>query len=178
VRTAILATVAATCVTVSVGSQHARPADFDFLEGVWEFTETFSQPTASGRTSATGRWTARTIGDGRVLEDEFRVFGPDGETTYLALTFRAWDAVAGQWTFRLVETGSGAWSEGTARRVGGEIHLEQRGPVRPDGSRRRLRIRYYDIRADRFSWTADLSPDDGVTWIPGAIRIEARRVAS
>jgi hypothetical protein len=39
-----------------------------------------------------------------------------------------------------------------------------------------LRIRYYDIRRDRFSWTADRSPDGGKTWISEFQTIEARRI--
>jgi hypothetical protein len=38
------------------------------------------------------------------------------------------------------------------------------------------RIRYYDIRPDGFSWVADRSLDDGVTWERNYLRIEARRI--
>jgi hypothetical protein len=172
-----VAAVALVMVTSETRAQPVPPPDFDFLERVWDVTETFKVPTPDGRESAAGRWTARKVADGRVLEDEFRLFDSDGSTRLLAMTCRAWDAAAGQWTFRLVDTGRGGWSEGTATRVGDEMHLEQRGPKQPDGSQRLLRIRYYGIRADRFSWVADLSPDGGATWIADAIRIEARRVS-
>jgi hypothetical protein len=40
------------------------------------------------------------------------------------------------------------------------------------------RIRYFGISADRFSWTSDLSKDDGRTWIKDDLRIEARRIGA
>jgi hypothetical protein len=39
-----------------------------------------------------------------------------------------------------------------------------------------LRIRYYDIQPDRFSWSADRSADGGQTWVKDFQRIEARRI--
>jgi hypothetical protein len=39
-----------------------------------------------------------------------------------------------------------------------------------------LRIRYYDIQKDRFSWTADRSVDGGKTWENNYQQIEARRI--
>jgi hypothetical protein len=38
------------------------------------------------------------------------------------------------------------------------------------------RIRYYDIRPDAFSWTADRSTDAGATWVKAFQQIEARRI--
>jgi hypothetical protein len=41
-----------------------------------------------------------------------------------------------------------------------------------------LRIRYHDIRPDRFSWTADRSADSGKTWVSPYQTIEARRIGA
>ena len=38
------------------------------------------------------------------------------------------------------------------------------------------RIRYYDIRPDRFSWAAERSNDGGKTWEKDHLTIEARRI--
>ena len=55
------------------------------------------------------------------------------------------------------------------------MHIEQKFNVM--GSKPSLwRIRYYDIRADRFSWTADRSLDGGRTWEKEYLTIEARRI--
>jgi hypothetical protein len=38
------------------------------------------------------------------------------------------------------------------------------------------RIRYYDIKPDRFSWTGDRSTDVGETWTTKRLQIEAHRI--
>jgi hypothetical protein len=74
-----------------------------------------------------------------------------------------------------MDAGEGLQDIGTAQRVGAEIHLEQRfGVMSPEPST--WRIRYFDIRPDRFSWTADRSTDGGKTWVAGFQQIESRRI--
>ena len=41
-----------------------------------------------------------------------------------------------------------------------------------------MRIRYYNIQSDRFSWTADRSTDGGQTWTKDYMHIEARRIGA
>jgi hypothetical protein len=55
------------------------------------------------------------------------------------------------------------------------MHLEQKFGV-AGGKPTILRIRYYDIQPDRFSWSADRSTDGGRTWVKDVQRIEARRI--
>jgi hypothetical protein len=50
------------------------------------------------------------------------------------------------------------------------MHLTQGTPQGGGMSK----IRYYDIRPDRFSWMSERSRDGGKTWTKGA-RIEATR---
>jgi hypothetical protein len=38
------------------------------------------------------------------------------------------------------------------------------------------RIRYFDIRPERFSWTAGRSTDGGATWTTSFQQLEARRI--
>jgi hypothetical protein len=74
-----------------------------------------------------------------------------------------------------MDEGNGLNDVGTAQRVGSEMHIEQKfGVMGPNPTIRK--IRYYDIRPDRFSWTSDLSRDDGKTWIKNELQIEARRI--
>ena len=73
------------------------------------------------------------------------------------------------------ESGTGLQNVGTAHRIGTEMHIEQKfGVMSPNPSI--WRIRYYDIRPDRFSWTGDRSTDGGKTWVTEFLRIEARRI--
>lgn len=147
----------------------AHQRDFDYLLGDWEFE---AQSLEYGRFR--GRWSAVRLPGGQIL-DEYRVLGEDGETYYVTTTLRNFNAALDRWELVGMEPGNGLQDMGTARLVGDEMHLEQRFGVMSDQPSI-WRIRYYDIRAARFSWTADRSHDGGITWERGHMRIEARRV--
>lgn len=66
-------------------------------------------------------------------------------------------------------------AEGTGHRQGAEMRIEQTFGV-ARGTPAAWRIRYHDIRPDRFSWTADRSADGGKTWQTNYQEIEARRI--
>ena len=150
-------------------SYDAHHADFDYLLGDWEFT-------AVNRQYGTirGFWSAVRLDDGQVL-DEYRVVGDSGQTYYVTRTLRAYNAVLDRWELVSTEGGTGLQNVGTGQRVGAEMHIEQKfGVMSPNPSL--WRIRYYDIRAERFSWSADRSTDDGRTWTTNFQTIEARRI--
>ena len=120
--------------------------------------------------------------DGRVLYDEFRLFGPNRETVFLCATFRVFDYVHQKWDMRYVgltipvpgegERRTANWAELAAWREGSTIRMDQKG-----GSFW-LRITYSDIAKDHFRWKADVSNDGGKTWQADQIRIEAKRAAN
>ncbi len=148
----------------------SHKADFDYLLGDWEFT---AESQEFGK--AHGFWSAARLAVGAQILDEYRVVGDTGETWYVTQTLRVYNAARDQWDLVSLEPGAGLQNVGTGRRVGQEVHIEQRfGMGTP--SPRILRIRYYDIQPDRFSWVADRSKDDGRTWVANALRIEARRI--
>ena len=143
--------------------------DFDYLLGDWEFTAENKQ---WGRSH--GYWSAVRLVEGQIL-DEYRLVGDKGETFYVTTTLRAWNAVLDRWELVGMDEGNGLQDIGTASKVGAEMHLEQRfGVMGPEPSV--WRIRYYDIRLDRFSWSADRSTDGGKTWTKAFHTIEARRI--
>lgn len=122
-----------------------------------------------------GFWSALRLAEGAEILDEYRVVGDHDETYYASSTLRAYNAVLDQWELVSAERGTGLQSFGTARRVGSEMHIEQKfGVMSPTPSL--WRIRYYDIRPDRFSWAAERSTDGGKTWEKDHLRIEARRI--
>jgi hypothetical protein len=154
----------------------AGPGDFDFLEGKWTITYNNAQPGIPP--NLRGTWTAKKQGEGRVLYDEFRILGPKGETVSLGASYRVFDHARKKWDCRYVQLilpGNegpqqiAQWAEFTAWPEGSTLRVDQRG------SRVSLRITYYDIAKDHFSWKADVSTDDGKTWRAEQIRIEARR---
>jgi hypothetical protein len=151
-------------------SYDAHQSEFDYLLGDWEFTSD-SKEFGKGR----GFWSAVRLAEGAQILDEYRVVGDKGETYYASSTIRAYNAVLDQWELISAENGTGLQNAGTARKVGAEMHIEQKFGVL--SSQPSLwRIRYYNIQPDRFSWTADRSTDGGKTWEKNHLQIEARRI--
>jgi len=143
-------------------------SQFEFLIGTWDIVSEPNIPGVPERVR--GRWTAQRSADGFMVVDEYRVFDDQGGTAYLGETYRVFNPSKKQWEFRFVEPFSGTWHEGTGLKVGNEMHLSQGTP----GGGSMSRIRYYDIRPDRFSWISERSRDGGRTWTKGT-RIEATR---
>jgi hypothetical protein len=153
-------------------SYDAHQGDFDYLLGDWEFTSV-SREYGNGR----GYWSAVRLaeGAGAQILDEYRVVGDSGETYYVTNTLRVYNAMRDRWDLVSTEQGSGLQNMGTARRVGAEMHIEQRfGVGGPNPSL--WRIRYSAIQPDRFSWVGDRSTDGGKTWTTKWLQIEARRI--
>ena len=98
-----------------------------------------------------GFWSAVRLAEGAEILDEYRVVGDEGETYYASSTIRGYNAVLDRWELVSAEPGAGLQNFGTARRVGAEMHIEQKFGVM-SAKPSIWRIRYYDIRPDRFSW--------------------------
>jgi hypothetical protein len=155
----------------------ASATDFDFLEGKWDVVYNNAQPGIPP--NIPGSWVARKQADGRVLYDEFRLFGENRETVFFCATFRVFDHVRQEWDMRYVGLtipgpGEGGrrianWADLTAWREGSTIRVDQKG------GDSWLRITYQDIGKDHFHWKADVSSDGGKTWRADQIRIEAKR---
>lgn len=143
--------------------------EFDYLLGDWEFT---AESKEHGKFR--GYWSAVRLDEGQIL-DEYRVVGDNGETFYVTTSLRNYNSVLDRWELVGADAGSGVQDFGTGRKVGAEMHIEQRFGV-ASGSPSLWRIRYFDIRPDRFSWSADRSPDNGKTWVEKHQTIEARRI--
>jgi len=162
---------------VDVAQKPASATDFDFLEGKWDVVYNNSQPGIPP--NVPGSWTASKQADGRVLYDEFRLFGQKGETVFLGTTYRVFDEVRRQWDMRyvgLLTPGSDGsvrktaqWSDLTAWREGSTMRVDQQSAGYS------LRITYSDIAKDHFRWKADVSTDGGKTWKADQIKIEAKR---
>ena len=150
-------------------SYDAHKGDFDYLLGDWEYSAD-SRDFGKFR----GYWSAVRLDGGEIL-DEYRVVGDKGETFYVTSTVRSYNKMLGRWELVGMAAGNGLQDVGTARRAGTEMHIEQRFGVGTDRPTT-LRIRYFNIQPDRFSWTADRSIDGGKTWEPKHQTIEARRI--
>lgn len=143
--------------------------EFDYILGDWEFT---SEDKEHGKLR--GYWSAVKLAEGQIL-DEYRVVGDDGETYYVTSTLRNYNKFLARWELIGSEPGSGLQDFGTGKQVGDEMHIEQTFGV-AGGQPSMMRIRYYNIRPDAFSWAADRSTDGGKTWLKNHLTIEARRI--
>ena len=153
----------------AASKMHAH--DFDYLLGDWEFTAVNRE-----HGKFRGYWSAVQLADTGQIMDEFRVSNDNGETYYVTTTLRAYNGMLDQWELVSVDNrATGLKNIGTGHRVGSEMHIEQKfgfGTATAWTSR----IRYYDIRPDRFSWNSDRSLDNGKTWIKDFQQIEAHRI--
>jgi hypothetical protein len=149
-------------------------AQFDFLDGEWDFV--YTAPGPDGKpASSKGRWSGRRLADGHVVEDSWVLTDDQGKPRGLGIyTFRAFNRTTGKWQYKSLNVTSGLWQDGTAEKVGSEMHLLQSPPPEtPNGNW--LRIRYYNITPTAFSWSGDVSTDGGKTWQPELLHIEAKR---
>lgn len=144
-------------------------SDFDYLLGDWEFT---AESKEYGK--FIGRWSATRLVTGQIL-DEYRVLGDKGETYYATTTIRAYNGTTKQWELIGMDGEGGLQDFGTARMVNAEMHIEQKFGV-AGGKPTILKIKYSNIRPDRFSWSADRSADGGKTWVKNHQTLEARRI--
>lgn len=148
-------------------SYETHKGDFDFLLGDWEITV----HTQNGIRH--GYWSVVKLANDQIF-DEYRLVSDKGETTFLVTSVRNYNAVVDQWELVNMNGQNGLQETGTAHKAGDEIHLEQKVDQRKPGVIRR--VRYYDIKTDHFLWNADLTLDNGKTWIPNVTQIEARRI--
>ena len=150
---------------------NAHKGDFDYLLGQWKFTAVNKQYG-----TLNGFWSAVKLPEGQLL-DEYRIVDEKGETVYVTTTLRAYNAVLDQWELVGMHTGDGLNDTGSGRRDGAEMHIEQTFGVMSQQPAT-MRIRYFNIKADSFSWSADRTTDAGKTWVIGFQTIEAKRIAS
>ncbi|MEI9974905.1 MAG: hypothetical protein WDO73_24330, partial [Ignavibacteriota bacterium] len=70
-------------------------------------------------------------GEGAIL-DEYRVLDDDGSTIAVSSTIRSYNAPADRWELISMDVGGGLLDFGTAQRVAGEMHIEQKFTVAED----------------------------------------------
>src|SRR5947207_1498888 len=150
-------------------------SQFDFLVGEWSVDVTSKSPGTPPRYH--GVWRAAKTLNGLGMVDEYGVLDDAGRIVYAGTTLRVFDTKAATWTMRYVDEfggETGRWSELVGVKQGSEMHVEQHWQS-PDGRTTILKIRYYNIQPDHFSWAAEHSSDGGTTWVRDYGRIEAAR---
>jgi len=105
------------------------------------------------------------------------VVGDEGETYYVTATLRNWNGALDRWELIGADGGTGLQDFGTGHWDGKEMKIEQTFGVAAQ-TPSTLRIRYYNITPNGFSWTADRSTDGGRTWVTNFQQIEAKRIGA
>lgn len=149
----------------------AHKGEFDFLLGSWKFTAIYKQPAKT----VDGYWDAVRLTDGGYILDEIRAVDAHGVTYFSATTLRSYDAGAGQWQIVTLNEGSGLSNRGTGRFEGGAMQILQNFAVSSPAPFT-LRLHYYAIGPNQFSYSADRSTDGGKTWLQDYLQIVAHRV--
>ncbi|HEY6326284.1 MAG TPA: hypothetical protein VIW73_07225 [Candidatus Cybelea sp.] len=139
-------------------------AQFAFLVGKWRCAARVKSGDAWQTFAAT--WIGRIILDGYVIEDEYRMFGPAGESIVLGLNFRAYDAATGTWNIKWLDALAGTWSDLGPQELGG-VAFDGQSIVyafkEPMMGHAYTRATYINISETHFTWRGEMS-DDGKAW--------------
>ena len=146
-----------------------RPSDYDRFMGAWRIRFQQRREDGSFQAPVSGTWTFGKTAGGLVVEDVFSI----GSGASPTVTFRIFDPSREVWAIQGAKPREGRWDPGTTWADGeGGLYV-----VQTFQGQMLARIRYYDVRDDRFLWRADGSLDGGKTWMIDLWRIEAVRAA-
>lgn len=156
----------------------AQSKQFDFLIGEWDTT--FKRFAPDGATVAQGRgeWRAQHKFGGRMVEDEYVTFLPDGREISSFITLRTWSPQTEQWEMATLSSHTPAGvTSFSGRQVGGEMHLQISGVDPATGKAATARVRFFNITADGFEWEQLNTADGGATWFRGVLIVATRKRA-
>lgn len=151
----------------SLGSPPAQMKQFEFLMGNWNVAIKNYQPDGTVESEEKGTWSAECRNGGRMVFDEFTRISSSGEETSYAITLRTFCPETDQWEMTFLfslqqdhpQFFRGKFVEGEGRfEAVIDLTSERSIPTK---------IRFFDIRDDRFEWTMKHSVDDGKTWFLG-----------
>jgi hypothetical protein len=160
-----------------VNGTTAESHQFDFLVGDWNVQATRFKEDGSTVFQYKAAWNAKLLNDGRMLMDDFRALSPSGQPVSSFVTLRTFSEATQRWEI----VGLGAFqpntiSEWYGHSQSGEMLLLAKGRA-PNGALVQTRIRFFDIKANSFSWESHLSSDEGKNWQKVA-SLSATRVVS
>jgi hypothetical protein len=162
-------------------SAPAEARQFDFLLGQWQLDV---HPKVSGLAAMihgaprlVGTWKAERSPDGLGIDDEMHIVDASGNPISLSRSHRIYADAEGLWKISTQDITHSRTSEGTAKWLGGEMHVEGRSSD-PEGKPSVIRTRYFEIAADSFRMRQDRSSDNGQTWDEGTLTIDAKRLAA
>jgi hypothetical protein len=148
------------------------PGDFDFLVGVWEFRFQQRNPNGTWNPTFVGHWFAdRKKNPNAFVEDHFRQDNRGATYDVGTWTYRVFNPQRKLWEMQGVGSESGQWAPGLCW-----ADRDNRYVIQRYGSTI-MRIRYFAITDTAFLWRADMSNDDGRSWLNDRWTMSARRIS-
>jgi hypothetical protein len=149
---------------------------FAFLVGRYRCEARLILPSGEWQTFG-ATWEGRWILNGHAIEDEYMMFGADGDLLVLGLNIRAYDSANSQWNIKWIDALSGRWTDLGPPELGGvqfdgtSVSYLFKEPMMAHGL---TRASYTNISENHFTWRGE-SLEDGQTWTEFMV-IECERV--
>jgi len=150
-------------------------SDFAFIIGRWECDVNIKKGDDEFEQNE-ALWTGRYILDGNAIEDEYRETNEDGELIRLGINIRSYNNENG-WTMKWFDALNSSWLDLGPKELGG-VHVNSSSISFKHFALNDMlvRITFFDIKDDSFSWKADVSNDNGKTWDEKVFTIIANRI--
>lgn len=137
---------------------------FDFLIGDWDVGATRYKEDGVPLLNYKGLWQARHLNDGRMVMDDFKALGPNGQPVSSFVTLRTYSEVTNRWEIVGLQAFQPSLpTEWHGVSKDGEMLLDAFART-PKGEMIQTRIRFFNIARDSFSWESFMSFDQGKTW--------------
>ncbi len=123
-------------------------------------------------------WRAQYLCGGRIIMDEFTIRNPEGQPISSFVTLRTYSQANGRWEMAGMQALEATpMSDWHGHWQNGEMVLEF-SVQGAEGKSLKNRIRFFNIKRDRFEWEIRLSTDGGQQWGAPLGTLEARRFGS
>ncbi len=141
-------------------------AQFAFLVGEWHGTKQRRGADGEYVDAGTIVWTGEWLADGMAVQNVSQSRGPGGRVTQWGVDTRVFNPQKGEWEHRYLNAFQGTFNELA-------WHMDEDGNLvsgisrwmEPNGQMGDHIIRIEVIDDDHFRWAADLTWDEGETWI-------------
>ena len=164
--------------TTPYGERNAQaPAQLDlfsFMVGKWKGNAKVRLPQG-GFVDVPLTWIGRYVLDGTAIADEFHSTAPDG-SPFLGISLRQYDATRNGWIIDYVNVSNSILRRQVNARSGSVRRDNDAIVVLSEDGSMRIREFYRAMDARHFTYSTDLSRDEGRTWEPPAMEISMERV--
>jgi hypothetical protein len=151
-----------------------QASQFEFLIGEWDCEWTGFNKEGEALAPLPCRWSARYTFDGRMVQDDYRLWDSDQKLIFSGTTLRSYSPDKARWEFVFLGSQQPAWPRFHGRWEQGEMRIHAEGTDR-QGRDFVSRIKFHKITSNSFEWRMDTSYDGGETWQLSGINTATRR---